>query len=123
MTLTLSCLLVPVALSFNDDVHVAEQLVDAAAVEQAGALVGDRRRRSGSQQQAHGDGAPQATDQVDADHVERVVVAELVLQTHSQGADDTGHGAEDVVVHAQGVTEVAAEVAEAAETTDAPAEA
>lgn len=30
MTLTLSRLLVPVALSFNDDVHLAEQLVDAA---------------------------------------------------------------------------------------------
>lgn len=31
MTLTLSRLLVPVALSFNDDAHLAEQLVDAAA--------------------------------------------------------------------------------------------
>lgn len=30
MTLTLSRLVVPVALSFNDDVHLAEQLVDAA---------------------------------------------------------------------------------------------
>ena len=37
----------------------------------------------------------EATDQVDADDVERVVVAELVLQPDGQGADHAGERADD----------------------------
>src|SRR5690606_26093157 len=55
---------------------LAPQLVDPAAVEQAGD--GGGRARVG--EQADEDGAHEATDQVDAHDVERVVVAEAELE-------------------------------------------
>jgi hypothetical protein len=51
--------------------------LDPATVEQPG----------GGRQQTGADGAPQAGDQVDADDVERVVVAEAVLQADGQAAE------------------------------------
>ena len=61
------------------DQDLDDELVDAAAVEQAG--------RGG--EQAGTDGAQDAADEVDADDVERVVVAELELQ--ADGAGRRGH--------------------------------
>ena len=70
---------------------LAPELVDAATVEQAvdpaGAALGG--------EEADGDGAPEAADEVHADHVERVVDVELVLQPDGQGAQRTGDGAEE----------------------------
>src|SRR5690606_36571766 len=42
--------------------------------------------------EAEGQGPPQASDEVDADDVERVVVAELVLQADGESREDTGDG-------------------------------
>ena len=62
-----------------------------------------RRRRSrpstpavavGRGEQADGQGAPEATDQVHADHVERVVEAEAELQADRQRAEHAGDGAD-----------------------------
>jgi hypothetical protein len=48
------------------DEHLQDELVDTATVEQT----------RGGREQARADGAPEAGDEVDADDVERVVVAE-----------------------------------------------
>ena len=58
---------------------LAPQLVETAAVEQP--VDAGRSCRGG--QEADGQGAPEAADEVDAHHVERVVEAELVLQCRS----------------------------------------
>src|SRR6478735_1029508 len=46
-------------------------------------------------EEAEVEGTDEATDEVDADDVERVVEAETELQLDGQGADDTGDEAED----------------------------
>ena len=65
---------------------LAPELVEAAAVEQA--VDAGRGRRRG--EEADRDGAQEATDEVDADDVERVVEAELVLQADGERAEHAG---------------------------------
>ena len=57
------------------DEDLDDGLVDAATVEQTG----------GGREQARADGAPEAGDEVHADDVERVVVAEAELQADGEG--------------------------------------
>ena len=70
---------------------LAPELVDAAAVEQA---VDTRRGLSGGEE-ADQDRAHEAADEVDADDVERVVVAEPELQAHGERAEHAGDGADE----------------------------
>ncbi len=70
---------------------LAPELVDAAAVEQARHAGGAVRIC----EQADQHRAEQATDEVDAHHVERVVVAELVLQADGVGASRAGDAADE----------------------------
>ena len=67
------------------DQDLDDGLVDAATVEETG-------RRG---EQAGTDGAPDAGDEVHADDVERVVVAEPELQADGQGRQATGDDTED----------------------------
>ena len=57
------------------------ELVDAAAVEQPV----DTRGGGGRREQADGEGAPETADEVDADDVERVVVAEAGTSGRPRG--------------------------------------
>src|SRR5690606_6077168 len=68
-----------------------DQQVETTTVEQTL----DRRRRFGRGDQTDQQGADETADQVDADHVERVVVTELELQADRQGAQRTGGDADD----------------------------
>ena len=70
--------------------RLVTQRGSAAAVEQAVDPASTFRGGEDADQ----DGADDAADQVDADHVARVVVAELVLQPDRPGADTTGDGAD-----------------------------
>ena len=76
------------------DADVGEQLLaeqaEAAAVEQAFAEVEAEEGRVG--EQADGERADEAGHEVDADDVERVVVAEAVLDLDGEAAGDTGEG-------------------------------
>ena len=71
------------------------QLVDAAAVEQTV----DAGRCGLGCQEADREGAPETTEQVDADHVERVVIAELVLQSDGQRTDHASENTDDDRAH------------------------
>jgi hypothetical protein len=62
-----------------------DELVDTATVEQT----------RGGREQSGADGAPEAGDEVDADDVERVVVAEAELQADGEGGQATGDDTED----------------------------
>src|SRR5581483_1075175 len=69
--------------------RLTPQLVGAAAVEES-----VDRGRTGRGEQTDRDRADEATDQVDTDDIERVVVAELELEADSDGADRTGECAD-----------------------------
>src|SRR5690606_6646852 len=63
------------------------ELAEVSTVEQTTVRTVDRGR-----DEAESQGAPQASNEVDADDVERVVVAELVLQADGESREDTGDG-------------------------------
>ena len=65
---------------------LAPQLIEPATVEQARDAAG----ASGAATRADQQGADETADQVHADHVERVVEAELELQADGQRAYDAG---------------------------------
>ena len=67
------------------------QLVEPAAVEET---VDAGWCRLGCQE-ADREGAPETTEQVDADHVEGVVKAELVLQSDGQRTDNARENPDD----------------------------
>src|SRR5690606_11627338 len=69
--------------------HLLAQQVDAAAVEQAVRALTVRHDARRGDETEH-DGTDQTTDEVDADDVEGVVVAEAVFQAHRGGTGDTG---------------------------------
>ena len=71
-----------------------ERLVDRASRSRRRRRAVDAAGTVGRGEDADQHGADDAADQVDADDVERVVVAELVLQAHGPGADPAGDGAD-----------------------------
>ena len=80
--------------SDDDGGRLGDELLDAAAVEEAAALAvhgqGDETQRQG---------ADEACPQVDTDHVQRVVKAKAVLEVHEHAAGGTRHQAQSDCCH------------------------
>lgn len=74
----------------EDSDGLLAELFETAAVEEARRVGLD----AAGGEEAHEQRADDTADEVDADHVEGVVVAELVLEADGHGAHDTGDGAD-----------------------------